>query len=408
MKDILIAVMAAMASTPLLAALTGVTSLQEQGTRTVRVAYTITEVPAVVTLSVETNRGDNVWLGVGGECLTAVSGDVNMLVAPGEHSIAWQPNVSWPNQKIVDGNIRVGVKAWAVDNPPDYMVLGLVTGTVRYYADAASIPFGVTNALYKTENLVMRRIPAADVEWRMGSPTSELGRESNENAHAVKLSADYYMGIYPVTQRQNKIVTGLDYFKSGQEGDDNPATYFVYAEAAEWNYGVVAKLNSAFSGMSFNFPTEAQWEYACRAGEGAALYTGREITTDDKAFCANADEVAWFGDENTGANGNTSGLRPVGQKQPNGWGLYDMLGNVCEYCLDLASSSAPAAYDVGAGGAALLDPTGPATGARRIVRGGNWWYRAKWCRSAYRSSQTPSSKGDTIGMRLVAPARAVR
>ena len=216
------------------------------------------------------------------------------------------------------------------------------------------------------------------------------------------------MGIYPVTQRQNKLMTNLDYSKSGHVGDTKPAIYFVMAEARDWNYGIVAKMNEMFSGMSFTFPTEAQWEYACRAGEGAALYTGKEITTAAKAFCPNVDEVAWYGDENTGANGNTSCVQPVGLKLPNAWGLYDMLGNVCEYCLDLSAAAAPAAYDTGAGGAAVVDPTGPASGERNIVRGGNWWYEAKWCRAAFRSSQKPGSRGDTIGMRLVAPAMAVR
>ena len=407
MKKPMTMVAGAMASISLFAALSDVQSLQEPGTRRVRVSYTITDAPAVVTLSVETNRGDNVWVSVGGQCLTAVRGDVNMIVQPGNHSIVWLPHVSWPNQNILDGNIRVGVKAWALDNPPDYMVLSLVAGTARYYADAESVPFGVTNDMYKTEYMVMRRIPAANVEWRMGSPTGELGRGDNENAHLVKLSSDYYMGVYPVTQKQNKLMTNLDYSKSGHVGDTKPAIYFLMAEAKEWNYGIIAKMNAMFSGMAFTFPTEAQWEYACRAGEGAALYTGKEITTKEKAFCPNVDEVAWFGDENNGSNGNTSCLQPVGLKKPNSWGLYDMLGNVCEYCLDL-SSATPAAYEEGAGGAAVVDPTGPASGDRNVVRGGNWWYEAKWCRSAFRSSQKPGSKGDTIGMRLVAPAVAVR
>ena len=176
------------------------------------VNYTLSGEPGIVTLTAQTNRGDNVWVDVGDENLTFVSGDVNKIVPVGDHALTWLPHKSWPDQLITGGNIRIGVKAWAKDAPPDYMVVSLTAQrSISFYPSAAAVPGGVQDRKYKTEYLVMRKVPAAGVTWRKGSPATppETGRDaSREVPYEVTLDHDYYVGIYQVTQKQYQYMTG--------------------------------------------------------------------------------------------------------------------------------------------------------------------------------------------------------
>ena len=124
---------------------------------TVTIRYEIENEPGVVTVDIQTNG-----VSIGGQYLTHFAGDVNRLVDVGQHTMTWKPRKAWPDEKIVDGVTAV-VTAWATNAPPDYMAVHLVAAeTVRYYADKESVPFGVTNDMYKTDWLLMRKIPAAN------------------------------------------------------------------------------------------------------------------------------------------------------------------------------------------------------------------------------------------------------
>lgn len=381
---------------------------QGEATRKVTISYTLSGEPGIVTFDICTNG-----VSIGAANVTGAWGDVNKLVKVGTgRTIKWAPDKSWPGHNITNGAVTAVVTAWATNAPPDYLVIDLVQPHMaNYYEFAEQIPGGITNDLYKTTKLVMRKIPAKGVIWRMGSPSSEPQRSDNETAHMVTLSDDYFMGIYPVTQKQfATFYDGSNPSKS--KGDKKPVENFLWQDIMGYNAGGKAddmviddwcffgRLRSSL-GFEMSLPTEAQWEFACRAGCGTGLYSGKEVTTK-KTFCPNADEVAWFGDENNGANGNTKSTQEVGLKQPNAWGLYDMLGNVDEYCLDLAVLPI-ADYPAQDMGEVVTDPKGPDSGDRRIVRGGDWWYGAWHIRSAYRQSQRPGSRGDTIGLRLVCP-----
>jgi ankyrin repeat protein len=196
----------------------------------------------------------------------------------------------------------------------------------------------------------------------MGS-NEEGGDE--EPAHLVRLDG-FWLGRYEVTQGQWKIVRGANPSRF-DKGDDYPV------ETVDWDdvQGFIAAL-SAGTGVPFRLPTEAEWEYACRAGSSGQ----EEIELGD---------LSWFKDN---ADGST---HPVGQKRPNAWGLHDMLGNVWEWCQDWYAD-----YP----GSSQVNPTGPGTGFRRIIRGGAWSSLFVLARPLSRGRSEPSIRDDDLGFRL--------
>ena len=213
--------------------------------------------------------------------------------------------------------------------------------------------------------------------FMMGSPEDELGRSDIENLHSVTLSNGFWMGKYEVTQAQYKAVMGnnVSYFS----GDNRPAECVTWYNAMEFCANLTASEKAAGrlpEGYEYTLPTEAQWEYACRAGTTTAFNNGTNIPTEDQQRrepCLNLDPIAWYGWNYN--DDSYSGTHPVGQKQPNAWGLYDMHGNVWEWCLDWVGDNYPTS--------AVTDPMGPSTGTTRVIRGGCWIDYAIYCRSAY-------------------------
>lgn len=405
----------AMASVPVVS---NVTTTQNSARRVI-VNYTLSEEPGIVTLTAQTNRGDNVWVDVDDANLTYVSGDVNKVVPVGDHSLTWLPHKSWPDQLITGGNIRIGVKAWATNAPPDYMVVSLVTAnTVYFYTSTGAIPDGVQADKYKTEYLVMRKCPAANVTWRMGSPTTENGRTAaRETPHEVMLTDDYYIGVYPVTQRQYQLLMNArpSNFKLDADYAMRPVEMVSYEDlrgtkANGYNWpnddhavnadGFIYKLRTLSGEDGFDLPTEAQWEFACRAGCGAALYNGTEI--ENTTTSTNLNSLARYASNGGKPNGADpaktctakNGTAKVGSYKPNALGLYDMLGNVWEWCLDWYQES-PIGFN------AL---TGPVSGSNHVVRGGGWSNLSNRCRSAYRGSYDPSNRNEGTGFRLACSA----
>ena len=210
--------------------------------------------------------------------------------------------------------------------------------------------------------------------FTMGSPSDELGRDSDETQHQVTLTRGYWLGKYEVTQAQYEAVMGTNpsYFK----GADFPVEKVSWYNAMDF----CAKLTDIEraagrlpEGYEYTLPTEAQWEYACRAETTTALNSGKNLS--DKNKCPEMDEVGWY------EYNSDSTTHPVGQKMPNAWGLYDMHGNVFEWCLDWYGSYPSSA---------VTDPKGSSSGSYRVIRGGSWNFNAYSCRSAYRFDSTPS------------------
>ena len=394
---------------------------------TVTIDYTLSGEAGIVTVDIQTNVTGDVWASIGGEHLTHFSGDVNKLVEQGPRTMTWKPREAWP-ENALKLNAKAVVKAWAKSAPPDYMVTSLtVPNSVAFYACKEAIPFGVTNDLYKTECLVMRKCPAANVTWRMGSPKTEIGRSSwREAPQLVTIPADYYIGVYPVTQRQYELImtSGTTSYTVKPSHFNNPAYYATRSvenvsyntlrgstnesENINWpttgstvKSGTFFSLLRVFTGLGgFDLPTEVQWEFACRAGRGTALFNGQDLEDNDTSERLNL--LARYA-RNGGFPGGDSNTEPandcapdlgspkVGSYQPNDWGIYDMLGNMWELCLDWYQHEAPT------GTAAM-------TGDGRVGRGGSWRNGAANCRCAERHNFDPTSAWSSIGFRVACPA----
>ena len=215
----------------------------------------------------------------------------------------------------------------------------------------------------------------------MGSSSSEDKRDSDETQHRVTLTRGFWMGKYEVTQRQWECVTGNkpSYFR----GADRPVEKVSWDDCQEF----VRKIN-AEGRLTVSLPTEAQWEYACRAGTTTPYNFGSSLNGDK----ANCDGNNPYGATVRGRyRGATA---PVGSYAPNAWGLCDMHGNVWEWCQDWYGSYTGDA----------TDPTGSASGSRRVYRGGGWYNYAQNCRSAYRLWNEPGNRLNGLGFRLVCSA----
>jgi formylglycine-generating enzyme len=225
----------------------------------------------------------------------------------------------------------------------------------------------------------MVRIPAG--EFMMGSPSNEPQRDEDETQHRVRISRDFWMGQTEVTQGLWRAVMGTNPSQFSNCGNDCPVEQVSWNDCQEF----IRKLNGMVSGGDFRLPTEAEWEYACRAGTTTPFNTGR---------CLNADQANYVG--NNPVSGCSKGeyrerTVKVGSFAPNAWGLYDMHGNVWEWCQDWYGD-----YPSGS----VTDPTGPSSGSFRVLRGGSWNYFAVDCRSANRPWVDPGDRLYGIGFRL--------
>ena len=382
---------------------------QDRFSRKVSVSYVLTGEIGIVTMDVETNAHDDVWVPIGDKNLRNISGDVNVLVTETDvqKTICWQPDVAWPGKVIRDGKLRVVVKAWATNAPPDYMVVDLGTKRKFFYTSADALPFegGVTNRELKSDYLVMRKIPAAEVRWRMGASPAETVGKSNPR-HYVTLSSDYYMSVFPFTRGQYKVAAGAVPEAVPSAGDARylPMVQVDYATirgqysgaldypANKGSGGKLTNIRAATGIESLDLPTEAQWEYACRAGKGSTYYC-------EGTDAESVSKIALFG--LSGAN-NT---QEVGLLEPNAWGLYDMCGNMLELCLDRYWTS----ENWPEGLADSRDPEGPQTDVStygyRVTRGGSCNNDISQVASSYRAPL--AQIGQTfwnVGFRLCCPA----
>ncbi len=256
-------------------------------------------------------------------------------------------------------------------------------------------------------------IPAG--QFDMGSPATEAGRKDNETLHHVTISKGFWMGKYEITQGQWMRVMGSNPSKFKYAGDQAPVENMIYRAPGDF----AARLNDlAFgTGVRFMLPTEAQWEYACRAGSKTALYNG-PLTIKGAYNGPELDEIAWYGGNSGTSNALAfdtrkwrdrqfdspwSGTHPVGQKKPNAFGLYDMIGNVAEWTADQ--------YTNDWGSAAVTDPFNPPfdpLDIKLVFRGGAWNSMPAFCRAASRrKDQWPAGEfpppydAPDLGVRLV-------
>ncbi len=222
-----------------------------------------------------------------------------------------------------------------------------------------------------TNSLGMTFVPIAAGVFLMGSPTDEEDRMVTENQHAVTLTQDYYLQMTEVTQEQWQAVMGTNpsFFKAGA---NYPVDYVSWTDVQKF----IQRLNQRGEG-TYRLPTEAEWEYAARAGTTTVWFCGSNESC--------LEQVAWY-------YGNSATTHPVGQKKPNAWGLYDMHGNVSEWVQDWFGVYPETD---------TKDPQGNQIGFSRVHRGGGWDSQPWQARSAKRDIDIPSIQNFAIGFRLV-------
>jgi formylglycine-generating enzyme required for sulfatase activity len=289
------------------------------------------------------------------------------------------------------------------------ILVSLPAVSERGAADEAAPEKVLTNSI----GMKLASIPAG--KFHMGSPATEAERDDNEKLHEVAITTPFWMGVYEVTQAEyRKVIPGRNpsaccaggqrkEMVKGMNTEDHPV------ENVNWNHAVefCNKLSGLpaekKAGRSYRLPTEAEWEYACRAGTTTTFSFGKSLSS----IQANFNGDAPYGDAPRGPY--LKRTTKVGSYKPNAWGLYDMHGNVQEWCSDFYDpdyyKSSPNA-----------DPPGPAKGVLstdykdfyRVVRGGSWLDEARGCRSAYRFRAMPHDSYMLIGFRVVCTVKTSR
>ncbi|MBR3222502.1 MAG: formylglycine-generating enzyme family protein [Kiritimatiellae bacterium] len=388
-------------------------TMTQAASRLVTIGYRLTDAPAIVTLDIQTNATDGSWASIGGENIWSLSGDANKKVSgKDEYTINWRPDISWPDHKIADGGARAVVTAWALDNPPDYMVVDISdnAGNVEWYPSADFLPGGLLgDDRYRQSTIVMRKIAARDVTFTVGSIGEYNRNDARERTHAATLTNNFYIGVFEVTQAQwSRIFTSRpwpSYFTNDTCRAMRPVEQICFNEVrrggtssstgGEWpappGDGSFLKLLRDKTGIDFDLPSETQWEYVCRAGNGEGRW-GNGTAVEGGA--ATPGRCTSTGGSDSDARNVTAekGTAVVGTYPPNDWGIYDMHGNIQEFCLDYF----------------MDDPT-PLRGAvnttvnagGHIVRGGCFVQSWACIRSAWRSYNKDSYQPKHFGVRLV-------
>ena len=338
----------------------------------------------------------------------ALEGDgVNAPVKAGTHRMTWTVTDDYPNFN----STAFTVKMTAIVGAAPYMVVDLSGGVdaISYPVSyLSSVPAGGWGDEYKTTKLVLRLVPSGSF-W-MGSPSDEWTRNDDETLHGVVLTKPFYIGVFECTQKQYELVMGGN--PSSRKGMKRPVEQVSYnhirgaVNGAGWPThnqvdadSFMGRLRSK-ANMLFDLPTEAQWEYACRAGTSTSLNSGKNYDWGE-----NCNEVARWArnSKNSGSDykydgkGGYTQTAIVGCYRENAWGLYDMHGNVDELCRDF--------YNRGLSAKGVVDPFGAnssrdySSDSYRVCRGGNFDAHSE-LRSAYRGKVRPSTTYSTVGFRV--------
>ena len=300
----------------------------------------------------------------------------------GSHRVYWNMAKDGITATVADGVVQI-------EYVPLYCIIDLSGGT-----SATSYPVSYLSAVpgsgwrtdeYRTTKLVLRRIPAGSFI---------MGDDQTDESHRVTLTKPFYVGVFEVTQRQWELVMGGK--PSYYRGDTRPVERVSYDDIRGSSAGAGWPSSSAVDATSFlgrlraktgldgfDLPTEAQWEYACRAG------TTSKYNNDRDEEYALKYSGRYSGNSSDGRGGYKEHTT-VGLYASNAWGLYDMHGNVYEWCLDWYG-------DLSYG----VDPSGSSSGSSRVERGGGWYYYADDCTSSSRYSSIPSDAYDYYGFRIV-------
>ncbi len=294
------------------------------------------------------------------------------------------------SRKAADGKISIAeLQQYVSENTFDFVSRNHrgkrqtpeLKGQVRLTIPVIELPQRTPNVITNSLGMKLVLIPAG--EFLMGSPESEAGRDSDEGPqHRVRISKPFYLGETEVTQEQFRSVMGAEPWKGqdyARENNQNAASFINHDEATEF-----CRRLSQQEGKKYRLPREAEWEYACRGGTTTRFHFG-----DDESRLG---EYAWF--DGNAYYKDEKYAHAVRQKKPNPFGLYDIHGNVWEWCEEWFDDK----YYASSPG---TDNTGPSSGSSRVLRGGSWLSEPSDVRCAYRSGNTPDYRGNHNGFRVL-------
>ncbi len=284
--------------------------------------------------------------------------------------------------------------------PQRAALLKLLAGNI---AGVVPLPDLGPAAAVSTAGLLLARVPAGS--FVMGSPVTEAGRKETESQHTVTLSRSLFMSVTEVTQEQYERVMEINPANNSSCGRNCPVENVSWHNAVEFcnrlsqldgftpcYRGQDDETVCDFSADGYRLPTEAEWEYACRAGTTTPFNTGNAITMDQANF-----NIVPPVNPAVPPDDYPHRTLPTGRYMPNAWGLLDMHGNVWEWCWDWDD-------DTYYSNSPDMDPSGPEAGQRRIIRGGSWNNTAEQVRSALRFRSSPRGRVDNVGFRVVRSA----
>jgi formylglycine-generating enzyme required for sulfatase activity len=259
-----------------------------------------------------------------------------------------------------------------------------------------------------TNSVGMKLVRIGAAKFMMGAPDGETNSVTNERPrHQVELTKDFYLGVYEVTQKQYRAVMGKNpsHFSkdggarevNGLDTDDFPVDNVSWSDAREFLDKLSALPAERNAGRKYRLPTEAEWEYCCRAGADVkAPFTFEKPSASASSTQANFNGNQPYGG---GAKGPSLGRTcKVGSYKANPFGLYDMHGNVNEWVEDWVGQTTYQEKD-------RKDPKGPQAGNSKVLRGGGWRYDARYCRSAYRNYTSTDHRSNDFGFRVACTVR---
>jgi formylglycine-generating enzyme required for sulfatase activity len=311
---------------------------------------------------------------------------------------AQQPKVASPEKQVATPATKAPTEEPVAEKPvaakPSALKPSAETPSTAKTPDVATVKKAITPAQLElgepiTNSIGMVLVPIPAGEFMMGSPDSDKDAANHEKPqHLVKITKPFYLGVHQVTQEAYKLVMGDN--PSHFQGDDRrPVENVAWTKAVNFcnrlsdqegldlYYKIDGQGVSIIGGSGYRLPTEAEWEYACRAGTTTKWSSGNQEI--------DLEEVCWF------SKNSSMKTHAVGALVPNDLGLYDMHGNVLEWCWDWFGKYSKETLD---------DPIGPASGSRRVWRGGSFIYETDICRSAFRSSWLPDIQNYLIGFRV--------
>jgi TPR repeat protein/formylglycine-generating enzyme required for sulfatase activity len=306
-----------------------------------------------------------------------------MFIDWGPGALAWVQYADRQEKRII-GAGTTGAGDEQEDDPAEQQRQGEAK-LREAHRQAFNASSGKASEVVNSIGMKLARIPAG--KFLMGSPADEAEREEGEHQHEVEITRPFYMGAFPVTQEEFQRVMGSN--PSKFKGSNRPVEQVTWHEAVEFCNRLSQLEGERSQGRVYRLPTEAEWEYACRAGASSyqTFHCGNALSSEQ----ANFNGQSPYGAREGVYREQTT---DVGSFEPNAWGLYDMHGNVWEWCADWFGENYYKQSN-------RQDPPGPAQGEHRVLRGGSWYDDGLGCRAAFRVGGDPGDRNDGSGFRVV-------